>query len=206
MAEKLDHYMWSRAGEINVVGTLDVINNPSDPVAIQRVLESLQTHIPSFTWVGFTDSKGNVIASTGGILKGKNVAQRPVFQNGIKGTFIGDVHEAVLLAKLLPNPSGDPLEFVDISIPVTDDSGATVGVLATHLSWEWSKEVSASILQPLMDRNSYYDIFIVSKNDNTILLGPEQMVGTRLDIPGLSAAQEGKNSYATVKWPAVITI
>lgn len=201
MAEKLDHYMWSRAGEIDVLSQLDTLRQPSDPAAIRRLLDGLQKSIPSFTWVAFLNPKGDVVASTAGILTGQNIAKRPVFQNGIKGRFIGDVHEAVLLAKLLPNPSGEPLQFVDISVPVKNDAGETVGVLAAHLSWEWSEEVEQSILQPLKDRKSSYDIFIVSQTDDTVLLGPEGTVGTPLSLTGLTAAQAGRNSSGTVQWP-----
>ncbi|MFB9329834.1 diguanylate cyclase domain-containing protein [Paenibacillus aurantiacus] len=201
MAEKLDHYMWSRAGEIDVLSQLDTLRQPEDPAAIRRLLDGLQKSIPSFTWVAFLDTKGNVVASTAGILTGQNIAKRPVFQNGIKGRFIGDVHEAVLLAKLLPNPSGEPLQFVDISVPVKNSAGETVGVLAAHLSWEWSEEVEQSILQPLKDRKSSYDIFIVSKTDNSVLLGPEQQVGKKIALPGLAAAQAGRNNNGTMEWP-----
>lgn len=71
---------------------------------------------------------------------------------GIKGRFIGDVHDAVLLSKLLPNPTGEEMKFVDISTAVYSDDGQITGVLATHLSWEWAKEVEKSIIEPIKKR------------------------------------------------------
>lgn len=35
-------------------------------------------------------------AGTDGILVGQSLASRPVFKEGIKGEFIGDVHDAIL--------------------------------------------------------------------------------------------------------------
>ncbi|MBB3109520.1 diguanylate cyclase (GGDEF)-like protein [Paenibacillus phyllosphaerae] len=202
LADKLDHYMWSRAGEVDVLSTLDALQRPDQPAAIRKLLDQLQTSIPSFTWVGYMDAQGNVVASTNGILTGQNIAQRPVFQNGIKGTFIGDVHEAVLLAKLLPpNPSGEPLQFVDISRPVHNTQGEVVGVLAAHLSWEWSHEVEDTILQPLKDRANSYEIFIVSKQDNTVLLGPDPLVGSKLELASIDKAQHNENGWSTETWP-----
>lgn len=46
-----------------------------------------------------------------------DISERPVFIQGAKGDFIGDVHEALLLSDLLPNPANEPLRFVDISSP-----------------------------------------------------------------------------------------
>ncbi|MFT6431124.1 MAG: hypothetical protein ACJAXR_000122 [Halopseudomonas sp.] len=43
------------------------------------------------------------------------MASRAAILDAINGLFIGDVHEAVLLEKLLPNPTGETMKFVDIS-------------------------------------------------------------------------------------------
>ena len=72
--------------------------------------------------------------STNGILEGKNISERPVYKEALNEPFIGDVHEAVLLSKLLPNPTGEAMKFVDISIPIKDSNNNLKGILATHLS------------------------------------------------------------------------
>ena len=49
-----------------------------------------------------------------GMLVGGDVSERPWFQGALKGSFLGDVHAAKLLAKLLPAPAdGEPLRFID---------------------------------------------------------------------------------------------
>lgn len=166
MADKLDHFMWSRAGEIDVLSELLSDREASgDAKELRNLLEQLKKSFPSYTWVAFIDPEGKVTASTDGILTGTNIASRPVFTEGKKGRFIGDVHEAVLLAKLLPNPSGEPLQFVDISTPVYNKQGQLTGVLAAHLSWEWSREVEATLLQPLKDKMKQLEVLIVSKKE-----------------------------------------
>lgn len=113
-----------------------------------------------------------MLAATDGILLGENLSERPVYQEGIKGKFIGDVHNAVLLAKLLPNPTGEPLQFVDISFPLKDSKGHIQGVLAAHLSWEWAKEVEESVLAPLKREEKDIEFFIVSKKNIPSCWGP----------------------------------
>ncbi|NQX44053.1 diguanylate cyclase [Paenibacillus tritici] len=195
MSEKLDHFMWSRSGEIEVLSKLNAFQEPVESAEVNGLLNQLKTSLPVFTWVGFLDRTGNVLASTDHILQGTNISQRPVFQEALKGTFIGDVHDAVLLSKLLQSSTGEVLQFVDVSVPVMDKQGRTSGVLAAHLSWEWSREVEASIVKPLKERLKGVEVFVVSKKDDTILLGPEALVGKRMTDAALQEARSGKSSW-----------
>ncbi|WP_255298341.1 diguanylate cyclase domain-containing protein [Brevibacillus dissolubilis] len=201
MADKLDFFMWARAGEIDVISQLKDIKNPDDLHSVQELLDQLQKSFPSFSWVGLTDRDGKVLAATQRILAGKDISKRPVYQEGIKGHFIGDVHEAVLLAKLLPNPTGEPLQFVDISKAVVGDDGELVGVLAAHLSWEWSRQVEKDIVQPLKDDSRDAEIFVVSKQNDTVILGPEKMVGKPLHLDSVNLARKGQNNWLLETWP-----
>lgn len=201
MSDKLDNFMWSRQGEVEMLAATYTLAQNNEISAIQNLMGQLQTSFPSFSWVGYMNVKGDVLAATDGILVGANISERPVFKEGIKGKFIGDVHDAVLLAKLLPNPTGEPLQFVDISMPVMDRDGQVKGVLAAHLSWEWSREVERTILEPQQQHTQDMELFIVSKNDNTILLGPDDMVGQQLDIQSIQNVQNGENSWKIEEWP-----
>ncbi|WP_426334649.1 diguanylate cyclase domain-containing protein [Paenibacillus silvae] len=200
-ADKLDRFMYSRSGEMNLLGNMSSLNDKFNPADIQILLDQLQNSFPTFSWVGYMDPKGNVLAATDGVLLGKNLSERPVFQEGIKGKFIGDVHNAVLLAKLLPNPSGEPLQFVDISFPLKDTQGRIRGVLAAHLSWAWAKEVEESVLFPLEREQKDLEFFIVSKRDNTVLLGPKEWIGKSLVLQGISQARYDKSTWSSEKWP-----
>ncbi|MEW4371939.1 diguanylate cyclase domain-containing protein [Paenibacillus kandeliae] len=200
-ADKLDNFMWTRSGEIDMLARLPVLIDNIQTQDIHEMLNQLQTSFPSFSWIGYMDTKGKVLASTGDILLGQDLSQRPVYQEGIKQKFIGDVHDAVLLAKLLPNPSGEPLQFVDISLPVTDNSGRTIGVLAAHMSWEWAREVKRSMLTSLRHDEKDVDLFIVSRKDRTILLGPDEMVGQALPLESVTLAQSGQSGWQLEQWP-----
>lgn len=198
--DKLDRFMWARSGELDLLGQMAGLEDRYEPASIQMLLNQLQNSFPTFSWVGFMDPKGKVLASTDGILRGEDLSERPVYQEGIKGKFIGDVHNAVLLAKLLPNPTGEPLQFVDISFPLKYKNGEIAGVLAAHLSWEWAKEVEKGVLEPLKYREKDIEMFIVSKREHTVLLGPDEWVGKPLKLSGMETAEINKTSWSIEKW------
>jgi diguanylate cyclase (GGDEF)-like protein len=201
MADKLDSFMWSRIGEVEVLSKISDIHSHKDILTAQSLLDQLKDSIPVFSWIGLTDEDGKVIAATDTILVGTDISERPVYQEGRKGTFIGDVHNAVLLANLLANPSGEPMQFVDISKALTDENGKFTGVLATHLSWEWSSQVKDEIVEPLKDELSGAEVFVVSGMDDTVLLGPDEMVGSVVHLNSVNNARKGENTWVVEKWP-----
>jgi len=115
---------------------------------VQQVMARSQATHPHSLWIGVADLNGVVRAATGNLLVGQNVKERPWFSAGLRGVHVGDVHPAKLLAKLLPpSASGEPQRFVDFSAPIVRN-GQTVGVLAIHGSWDWTREVIESLLPP----------------------------------------------------------
>jgi diguanylate cyclase (GGDEF)-like protein len=201
MADKLDSFMWSRIGEVEVLSQIDDIKSHQDIPAAQTLLDQLKSSIPVFSWIGLTNAAGKVVAASDRILVGSDISERPVYQEGKKGTFIGDVHNAVLLANLLPNPTGEPMQFVDISKSLTDENGKFTGVLAAHLSWEWSRQVKDEIVEPLKDELSGAEVFVVSGMDDTVLLGPDGMIGDELKLNSVRNARNGENSWLVEQWP-----
>lgn len=199
LVDRLDRDMASRAAYLQVLGSLQVLREPNDPRQIRELLDRLQREIPSIAWIGFTDPKGTVLASSNGILAGASLAQRPVYIRGYKELFIGDVHEAVLLAKLLPNPTGEAMKFVDISLPVYGPDNQLAGVLASHLSWAWADEVRRSLLEPIQQRRNVE--FLILGSDHTVLLGPEAMIGQRLQLPELNRPLAAEGQWAVQQWP-----
>ncbi|KAA9004130.1 diguanylate cyclase [Paenibacillus spiritus] len=199
MSESLDQFMWARAGEIETISRLQAFQQPVDPNEVTALLNQLKQSLSVFTWVGYLDTKGKVTASTDNILLGQNISQRPVFQEGMNGLYVGDVHDAVLLSKYLPNPDGEPLQFVDVSVPVYGPDNAKIGVLAAHLSWEWSRQVEESIIYPLRQHTKNVEVFVVSRSGHTILLGPKERVGQKMDPETMLQALNLGNSWFVEK-------
>lgn len=193
MADKMDTFMWARSGELYTLSQLEGLSE-MDASGQRRLLDSLKSNFPMFSWIGITNAKGQVRAATDGILESVDISQRPVYIEGSQGKFIGDVHEAVLLKKLLPNPTGEDMKFVDISLPLTDQRGEFKGVLAAHLSWTWANTVQKAIMTPLRQDHAM-DMLVLSANDHVILLGPSDRLGETFELPAYLNLSPGSKGY-----------
>lgn len=57
---------------------------------LQAHLEQIRQSYPFYSWIGVTDAQGVVQVSTGNLLRGQNVSQRPWFSAGQQGPYVGD--------------------------------------------------------------------------------------------------------------------
>ncbi len=140
---------------------------PLDDSAFRGSLERLQKSYPQYSWIGVADLDGVVQAATHDLLLGQNVAQRPWFAGGLDGVFIGDLHEALLLAKLLPKKGSGPMRFIDIAVPVSGEDGQLRGVLAAHVHWDWADSV-LRVLRPSNAERVGMDILIINGQGDVI--------------------------------------
>jgi diguanylate cyclase (GGDEF)-like protein len=171
-AERLDRYMAVRQQEVTLFSRLEPLKQlwQDNPAALRASLEQLQSSFTDFAWIGFATPDGTVVASTGGMLQGQSVAQRPWFKTGLNDAIVGDVHEAALLSALLAKRTdGEPYRFVDIALPVRDAGGRLLGVLGAHLSWDWARRVIASA--ETNDGGTDTSLAVLSR-DGSVLVGP----------------------------------
>jgi diguanylate cyclase (GGDEF)-like protein/PAS domain S-box-containing protein len=181
IGDRMDRDMFYRFRDLKTLVTIARDRNaPDSQFFEQGWLEELQENFPFYKWIGFASIDGEVLVSTGGLLEGLSVSARPWFQQGLEGVFFGDVHEALLLERLLPSQS-EPWRFVDVAVPVRDSSGTLLGVLGAHLSWEWVVQVKDTVLQVSSNQGAV-DALVVSA-DNTVLLGPEALQDQLLELP-----------------------
>ncbi|OHX12694.1 hypothetical protein BI347_03630 [Chromobacterium sphagni] len=169
------------------------VHAPLDGDELRQSLERTKQAYRYYAWIGVADTNGKVLSSTGGMLLGQSVAQRPWFIRGQHAPFVGDIHQAVLLAKLLPSakPQGEPLRFVDFASPLYDSSGKLRGVLATHALWDWVEE----IIHSRLPAKGGLEAFIVDRESN--ILSPFEAVG-RVRAPApLPAGQ----TFRLGAWP-----
>lgn len=145
---------------------------------LTAMLDRLKQSYAYYSWIGFADMRGIVRAASGDLLVGQDVSQRPWFQQGRQGSFVGDLHEAVLLAKLLPaEPGGGPLRFIDFAAPVQDADGRQIGVMASHANWSWADAILGRI-EPVRREHQDVELFILDARDRIIY--PEN-AGVTLD-------------------------
>ena len=132
-ADKLDRGMYERYREVNLMARRrDLVDSATSQEQRRKVLADMQETYWYYEWIGMAGLDGQVLVEARGLLEGANVAQRPWFRDALKGVYVGDVHEAVLLAKLLPAPEGEPRRFVDVAFPYMDTQGRPSGHSSTR--------------------------------------------------------------------------
>jgi len=202
-SDKLDRGMFERYREVGLVARRFALAGPGPGpgrAEWRQMLDDVRATYSYYSWIGLADPQGKVVVSAGGLLEGADVSSRPWFREARKGGgHVGDVHEALLLSRLLPQPGGEPLRFVDVAFPLRDRAGKDLGVLGAHLSWQWARDVERSIIEPL-EAERQVQALIVGRN-GTVLLGPPDLQGRRIDLASLRAARAGdRPGYAIEKW------
>ncbi|WP_029004710.1 sensor domain-containing diguanylate cyclase [Azorhizobium doebereinerae] len=170
LADRLDMDMFERYREIKILSGMCPLEGAADgaPAQLRTVLDRIQSSMRYFAWIGFARPDGTVVSATQGMLEGASVAARPWFKQGLEGPMVGDVHEAVLLAKLLQTaPSDEPDRFVDIAFPMRAPDGRLLGVLGAHLALRWAE----GLRQTALAARAGTDVYVVSA-DGKVLLGP----------------------------------
>ena len=199
-ADKLDRGMFERYREVRLLAQRrDLAPDSASPAERRAVLDSIQDTYGYYDWIGMAGLDGRVQVAGDGLLEGADVSQRPWFRNALRGVNVGDVHEAVLLARLLPQQGGEPRRFVDVAFPYLDRAGKTIGVLGIHLSWQWARAVERSVFAPVAARGRI-EALILSSN-GTVLLGPEGLQGKALDLPSFQAAHDQDAGFLVERWP-----
>jgi PAS domain S-box-containing protein len=199
-ADKLDRGMYERYREINLLARRIGDLGPNATFESQRrMLDDAHRSYGYYSWLGVAGLDGKVQVSARGLLQGADVTARPWFGNALKGIHIGDVHEAALLAKLLPSPNGEPLRFVDIAFPIEGPDGKARAVLGAHLSWQWARDVERSVIQPLQVGRAVDALIIDAKG--MVLLGPKGLQGQTVDPLSLRHARDKHGiGYVLEKW------
>jgi len=164
----------SRLSVISLVAT-QLQRVQQNPESLTATFNTIQAKHPEFNWIGLADGQGSVVASANNVFVGENVSQLLWFKNGLAGDYLGDLHNAPRLEKLLPRAStGSSFKVIDVAVPVYDDSGSTTGVLGAQLSWNWVRNLQALSLSSL-DSNTPRIELILASQDNTVISGPADL-------------------------------
>lgn len=180
-------------------------NNPR----IQQQLDQVQESYKYYAWLGIANPTGNVVVAADDLLKGVNVKDRAWFKGGLVHPYLGDVHEAVLLAKKVKalNPN-EPLRFIDFAAPIYDPKTQRIkGVLAAHADWSWASHVLETSLTENAEKRDV-QVFITNKNGE--ILYPYRSIGI-VHPPKYNAQQTSyflddwgtDQNYFTVNFPVV---
>jgi PAS domain S-box-containing protein len=195
-SDKLERGMFERYREVALLARRSDLA-PDMPLARRRAaLDDVQATFGYYGWIGMAGLDGKVQVSTRGLLEGADVTQRPWFGNALKGVNAGDVHDAKLLAKLLPSQA-EPWRFVDVAFPVLDAAGKVQGVLGAHLSWQWARDVERSVMAGVGSEGRIEALIVDA--GGRVILGPPGTLGQKLDLLSVRAARGGQG-YVEERW------
>lgn len=138
-AELLATQLRDREREIELLSLAPhLVDGPLDSARVRDSLDKRQALHEEFAWLGVAAADGTVLQASGGMLTGRSVAQREWFIAARERVYVGDVHEAKLLATMLPSlPNGEPTRFIDFAAPIKDAEGRLLGVIGAHAHWRW---------------------------------------------------------------------
>lgn len=162
---------------------------------LQLKLDQVQQSYKYYAWLGIANPSGKVEVAANKLLEGADVSARPWFIEGLKHVYLGDVHEAVLLAKKLKaiNPN-EPMRFIDFATPIYDPNTKVLkGVLAAHADWSWAQQVLKTAL-PEDAAEKGIEVFIVNKQGE--ILYPYKSIG-QVQLPAIS---QQHNHYFVDTW------
>ena len=203
--DALDRGMAQQFKEVRVLAQLEPFRRFDDPEGMRRALDQVQVGFDHFAWLGVTDAQGKVLAAAGGLLDGVDVSKRPWWQGARGGQpFVGDVHAALLLEKLLPRQN-EPWRFVDFAVPLLDGRGQLQGVFGVHLSWGWARQIKSELIDATMASHQA-DALVLGK-DGVVILGPSDQEGRKMPIgaesgQGLRHHEAGGVDYFAVSVPS----
>ena len=198
-SDKLERGMFERYREVGLIARRHDLGADVPLARRRETLERVQESYGYYSWIGLAGTDGRVQVAARGMLEGADVSGRPWFDDALKGKHVGDVHDAVLLARLLPRRA-EPWRFVDVAFPYLDERGRTVGVLGAHLSWQWARDVERSVMAGVGARR-HAEALIVDAGGR-VLLGPPDLAGRQLSLRSLDLARsQGSSGYVVERWP-----
>lgn len=204
MSAQLAQDMAERGNELRFLSSMNVLRDPARAALDkQALLKSHQAVYPVYAWIGITNTEGRIVASTEPRLTGVDVSQRSWFVGGRAGLYHEDIHDAVLLGGLLPRPARDelPLRLIDIALPLRDEQGTLIGVLAAHLSLDWTYELRDQLLAEL--DGMALEMLLVNRAGE-VILGSNSLPAKQTTLSDVSVVQRalaGQIATAIETWP-----
>jgi len=128
------------------------------------------------------------------MLVGQDVSQRPWFRGGLNGRFAGDVHDALLLAKLIGSSEEAPLRFIDLARPVHNAAGQVTGVVGMHINADWLATFLTQTAKSLE-----MSLFLISANGEVLASSTGETPNTA-DLEILRVAQTGRDGALRETW------
>jgi HAMP domain-containing protein len=147
IGDKLDRGLDERLRALQLAARLSVLRAPATSVAGRRAaLEVLLGAMPDCVWLGFADREGRIVATAPQLFEGTAAATQAWFRGGLRGPYVGNPREFPDLAHALDISNEENPQFLDLAVPIMDDAGQPLGVLAAQVRWSWARDTQRSVV------------------------------------------------------------
>jgi len=168
---------WSEAlaARVRAVSTARpfiVRNNSTDiHLELSRSYEQMVSAYPQLDWIAIADATGAVVRSNGSLREGLRVDSSEWFSGGLKGPWIGIIDDTRTSSRESALTTQSNVSSLgDMSVPIRDEEGHIVGVIAAHLSWRRSVD-HAQRLTDEVDSPTLTEAYVLNSSD-VVLIGP----------------------------------
>jgi signal transduction histidine kinase len=152
------------AGPILRTGTL------GRPRGLSGVFEELVSAYPQLDWIAIADSAGIVVASNGALHQGDVVSTNSWFSSGLQAPWLGVIPG---ISDSNAPTAANAAHLGDLAIPLHEESGRVVGVIAARVSWPRAAHHPERLTDE-SDPRVAAETYLLDR-DGIVLVGPENM-------------------------------
>jgi signal transduction histidine kinase len=156
-----------------VSARMAAVRNVRTATPLERTFAVLVAQYPDQGWIALADETGTVIAGDGSFPEGRSVTAAPWFSSGRERPWIGTIEPG---ADGVKGNRGSPL-LGDLSLPIRDAAGRTLGVVATHLTWHWATADLRRLSAGLEPAGSAQTLILDA--DDRVMVGPKALLNRR---------------------------
>jgi hypothetical protein len=135
---------------------------------LSEAFAELVSAYPELNWIAIADSNGIVVASNGALHQGQNVNATPWFSSGSHEPWLGVIGETF---RLQTWPPANATALGDMAVPVREEAGRIVGVIAAHVSWRRSAHHTERLTDE-SDPQPTTEAYVLDR-DGVVLIGPD---------------------------------
>jgi signal transduction histidine kinase len=159
------------------------------PRDLKDVFDELFITYPQLDWIAIADSHGIIVDGLGALKNGRTVETSPWFQSGLQGPWLGIIDRANHASATSASELGD------LAVPVRDDTGHVIGVVATRLSWRRPADHPQRLTDETT-REIATQAFVLDRNRVVLVGGPEFLNKPWSGVPANSPSRIGQATDA----------
>lgn len=194
-SDRITRWLYERVADVKLISGL-VTTAQRDQVRRYAIDRTASLYPISTGWVGYIDNNCKILLGSAGLREGETYDES-VCQGADSSSYLGEVRTVPWIdGGTVENPQSTL--FLPMAVPVFDESGARVGLVAMEIRTTYLDELLTRVPLTVADGHPAR-VFIVSKDTKTVVIGGE-CAGT----PVSDAFLEGlgnRSAEMNLPWP-----